>query len=70
MNDEIIYSVNEKWEIALERGKKILEDDVIQERLDFAGNIAEETVRKHPVKSVLVGLAVGFLIGKIISGDD
>lgn len=70
MEDEIIYNLNQKLDVALERGKKILDDDAIQERIEYAKNMAEVTIRKHPVKSVVIGLAIGFLIGKIVSGDD
>lgn len=70
MDDEIIYSVNQKIDQALERGKSFLEDEDIQERIQHVQHIAEETVRKHPIKSVLIGLSVGFLIGKIINKED
>ncbi len=70
MNEEILQNLNEKLDVALDRGKKFLEDEEIQQRIEDAKLVAEDTVRKHPVKSVLIGLAVGFLIGKALSGDD
>jgi len=69
MNDEIVKNLNDKLELALERGKKIMEDEEIQERLQDAKHIAEDTVRQHPVKSIIIGLAVGFIIGKALSGE-
>lgn len=70
MNDEIIKNLNDKLDLAIEKGKQLMEDEEIQKRLHDAKNIAEDTVRKHPIKSVIIGLAVGFLIGKALSGDE
>lgn len=70
MNDEIVKNVTDKLDLALERGKQLMEDDQVQERIQDLKNVAEETVRKHPIKSIVVGLAVGFLVGKALSGDD
>lgn len=70
MNDEIVKNLNDKLDLALERGKQLMEDEEIQQRLNDAKTIAEDTVRQHPIKSVIIGLAVGFLIGKALKGDD
>jgi len=70
MNDEIVKNLNDKLDLALEKGKQLMEDEEIQQRLNDAKNIAEDTVRQHPIKSVIIGLAVGFLIGKALKRDD
>lgn len=70
MNDEIIKNLNDKLDLAIEKGKQLMEDEEIQQRFQDAKNIAEDTVRQHPIKSVLVGLAIGFLVGKALSGDE
>jgi len=70
MNDEIVKNMTDKLDLALERGKQLIEDEEVQERIQDLKNVAEETVRKHPIKSVLLGLTVGFLVGKALSGDD
>lgn len=70
MNDEIIKNLNDKLDLAIEKGKQLMEDEEIQKRLQDAKNIAEDTVRQHPIKSIIIGLAVGFLIGKALSGDE
>jgi ElaB/YqjD/DUF883 family membrane-anchored ribosome-binding protein len=70
MNDEIVKNMTDKLDLALERGKQLIEDEEVQERIQDLKNVAEKTVRKHPIKSVLVGLTVGFLVGKALSGDD
>lgn len=70
MNDEIVKNVTDKLDLAFERGKQLIEDEEVQQRIQDLKNVAEETVRKHPIKSIVVGLAVGFLVGKALSGDD
>jgi len=70
MNDEIVRSINDKIDLALEKGKQLMEDEELQQRIDDAKNIAEDTVRRHPVKSVIIGLAIGFLIGKALNRDE
>ncbi len=70
MNDEIVKNVTDKLDLALERGKQLIEDEHVQERIQDLKNVAEEIVRKHPIKSIIVGLAVGFLVGTALSGDD
>lgn len=70
MNEEIIQNLNERIDLALAKGKEIIEDKEFQQRLQELKNRAETTVRNHPVKSVAIGLAIGFLIGKLINSDD
>lgn len=50
MNDEIVKNVTDKLDLALERGKQLIEDEHVQERIQDLKNVAEETVRKHPIK--------------------
>tara|TARA_R110000868_G_scaffold202774_1_gene450546 strand:- start:240 stop:455 length:216 start_codon:yes stop_codon:yes gene_type:complete len=69
MNDELVRNLSDKLDLALEKGKQLMEDEEIQQRIQDAKNIAEETVRKHPIKSVLIGLTIGFLIGKAFRRD-
>lgn len=70
MNDEIVKNLNDKLDLALEKGKQLMDDEEIQQRLNDAKNNAEDTIRQHPIKSVIIGLAVGFLIGKALKRDD
>ncbi len=69
MNEEIIQNLNERLDVAIERGRDMLADEQLRERVDEVKDKAEEVIRKHPLKSVLIGAAVGFLLGKIISGE-
>lgn len=70
MNEEIIENLNKELDSALERGRKIVEDEDLQKRVEDLKQRAELIIRKHPVKSVAGGLLFGFIIGKILSSDD
>lgn len=70
MNEEIISNLNKELDDALERGRKIVEDEELAKRIDDLKKRSETLIRKHPVKSVAGGLLLGFLIGKILSRDD
>lgn len=70
MNEEIINNLNKELDNALERGRKIVEDEELSKRIDELKKRSETLIRKHPVKSVAGGLLIGFLIGKILSRDD
>lgn len=70
MNEEIIQNLNERLDRTIDKGRSLLADEEIQVRLDEAKSKAEETIREHPVTSVLAGVAVGFLIAKMFRSDD
>ena len=70
MNDEIISNLNERLDKAIEKGRAIVTDDKFQQRVEEVRAKAEDTIRKHPVKSVLIGLTIGYVIGKILSSGD
>ncbi len=70
MNEEIIQNLNERLDRTIDRGRDILADEQLQQQVEELKNKAEATIRKHPIKSVLAGLAVGILFGAIIGSDD
>lgn len=70
MNEEILENLNKELDNALDRGRKIVEDEELAKRIDELKQRAEALIRKHPVKSVAGGLFVGYLIGKLLSSDD
>lgn len=70
MNEEIIHNLNERLDRALARGKEIMRDEDFQQRVLEAKDTVESTIRKHPVRSVLIGLAAGYIIGKFLGSDD
>ncbi|MEX0769269.1 MAG: hypothetical protein WD035_00955 [Balneolaceae bacterium] len=69
MNEDIMNDINEELEEALNDGKQLLEDAEIQERLEEIKTEAELLIRKHPLKSVLIGAAAGFILAKLLRGD-
>jgi len=70
MNEEIIENLNQELDDALDRGRKMVEDEELTERIDEVKKRAENLIRKHPVKSVAGGLLAGYLLGKLLSSDD
>lgn len=70
MNEEIIENLNRELDDALERGRKLVEEEDLAKRIDELKLRAESLIRTHPVKSVAGGLLIGFIIGKIMSSDD
>ena len=69
MNEEIIDNVNKRLDEAIERGRQLINEEELPERMDELRLQAEELIRKHPLKSIATGLIVGFIVGKIIRSD-
>lgn len=69
MNEEIIQNLNERLDIAIDKGRQMLADEELQIRLEELKQKTETTIRRHPVKSVAAGLAIGFIIAKIFNSD-
>lgn len=70
MDEEILQNLNSRLDDALERGRKVVKDEEFSERIDELKEKAEQTIRKHPLKSVAVGLLAGYIVGKIFSSED
>lgn len=70
MNEEIIQNINERLDSAIDRSRKVLEDEQLQQRIQELRFQTEQTIRKHPVKSVLAGLAAGYLVARLFNSDD
>ena len=70
MNEEILENLNERLDEAMDRGRQMVDDEELTERIDDLKERAEALVRKHPVKSVAGGLLIGYLLGRILSSDD
>ncbi len=70
MNDEIIKNLNEKIDSAIGKGKQLIADENLKARAEDLKEKAETVVKSHPVKSIVAGLVIGFLIGKILSSED
>ena len=70
MNEEIIQNLNERLDRAIDKGRDILADEEFQQRVEEAKVQAENTIREHPLLSVAVGVAVGFILARLFSSDD
>lgn len=70
MNEEIIQNLNERLDRAIGRGREILEDEELQDRLEELKGKTEQTIRQNPIKSVVLGLAVGYIAAKIFTSED
>lgn len=70
MNEEILENVNRRLDDALERGRRMVENDELPAQIDEWKHRAEGIIREHPIKSVAVGLFAGYIFGKLLSSDD
>ncbi|NGP76060.1 hypothetical protein G3570_05425 [Balneolaceae bacterium YR4-1] len=70
MDEEILQNLNRRLDNALDRGRKVVKDEQLSERLDELKDQAESTIRKHPLKSVAIGLLAGYIVGKIFSSEE
>lgn len=70
MDEKILENVNDRLDDAFERGRQLVKDDEFAQRVETLRLQAENTIRKHPVKSVAAGLLAGYLLGKLFSAED
>lgn len=68
MKKETIEEVSKDFDEVVNRGRQLLEEAELQEHFDEIKTEAELLIRKHPVKSVLVGVAAGFILAKLLRG--
>ncbi len=70
MNDDIVNKVNERLDRAIERGRELISSDEVKESVQDLKLRSEMFIRKHPVKSVLIGFSIGFILSRIFSDED
>lgn len=70
MNEEILQNINHRIDDAMEYGRQVIEDDQIVERIENLRAQSEDYIRRHPLKSLAIGLVSGYLIGKLFSESD
>lgn len=70
MNEEIIQNLNERLDAAIGKGREILAEEDLQLRLEELKEQTETTIRRHPIKAVVLGLTVGFIAAKIFTSHD
>lgn len=65
MNEDIINDLNEELEGVIEEGYSFLQDEELQEKIQELKTESELLIRKHPIKSVLIGAAAGYLFARL-----
>lgn len=70
MDEEILENLNDRLDRALDRGRRIMNDEELIERLDELKHRAERLIRKYPVKSLAGGLLAGYILGKLLSSEE
>ena len=70
MNNKVIDNLNIQLDKAIEKGKQFVENEDLLEKAEELKSITETTIRKHPIRTVLIGVGVGYLLGKIFSSND
>ncbi|PKD44311.1 hypothetical protein [Rhodohalobacter barkolensis] len=66
MNEDIISDLNEELEGVIEEGYSFLQDEELQEKIQELKTESELLIRKHPIKSVLIGAAAGYLLARLL----
>lgn len=64
-----LENLNERLNELSESGRHVLEEYEIEKRAEEVRDKTEKLIRKHPLASIGIGLAVGYLIGRIFSRD-
>lgn len=70
MNEEIIENLNKRLDEAVDRGRQMVEEEELADRVDELKIRAEKLIREHPLKCVGGGLLAGYILGKIFSPKD
>lgn len=66
MGENIISDLNEQLENVIEEGQNLLRDTDLEEKFNEIKTEAELLIRKNPIASVAIGVAIGYVIGKIL----
>ena len=66
MGKSIINNLNEELENAIEEGRSLLDCSSVEESFEEIKTEAELLIRKNPIASVAIGVAVGYVLGKIL----
>ena len=69
MEDEILQDLNRELENVINEGKEILDEARLTDRAQELKSDLELLIRQRPLESVLVGVATGFLLSKLVGGS-
>ena len=62
----MINDLNEELEGVIEEGYSYLQSEELQEKIQELKTESELLIRKHPIKSVLIGAAAGYLFARLL----
>lgn len=66
MEKSMINNLSEELENAIEEGRSLLDCSKLEESFEEFKTEAELLIRKNPIASVAIGVAVGYVFGKIL----
>jgi len=66
MNTDMMNDLNEELEGVIEEGYSYLQSEELQEKIQELKTESELLIRKHPIKSVLIGAAAGYLFARLL----
>ncbi|MCC5926776.1 MAG: DUF883 family protein [Bacteroidetes bacterium] len=69
MNKSTLDTLTSRINELSEAGKQYLENEDLQQRIEELKTDAEKLVKDHPLAAVGIGLAVGYLLGRLFSRD-
>lgn len=69
MNKSTLDTLNARLNELSEAGMQYLENEELQQRIQQLKSDAEKLIREHPLAAIGVGLAVGYLLGRLFSRD-
>lgn len=70
MEEEILENLNNRLDEAIDRGRRVIDEEELNEQLKKLKSRAEHLIRQHPIKSVATGLLAGYIIGKLFRSED
>jgi ElaB/YqjD/DUF883 family membrane-anchored ribosome-binding protein len=66
MEKSIINDLNEELENVIEQGRSFFDESNFEEKFEEIKTEAELLIRKNPIASVAIGVAIGYVFGKIL----
>ena len=69
MDKSTFETLSDRLNELTEAGKNYLENEDLQSQINDLKIEAEKLIRKHPLASIAAGLAVGYLLGRLLSRD-